>query len=176
MFITSRKIGFSLLGSFLLSGGVWAATSAVEGKVIDQNGKPLNGAEIRFEESKGGNGLSKVVKTDASGHYINGALTAGKIYRVSLVLNGTVKGAVNNVQPKIGDSTKLNFDLRKSSGSQTAATKTGRHKVWVASETGSHLGGRWVEVDDEHPSAIAGTENVRKAGNDAVRGLQMGGR
>ena len=173
MFITSRSIGFGLLGSILMAATSWAAPGAVEGNVLDAKGKPISGAEIRIEPVKEQSGLKKTVQTDTKGHYAFGGLNAGAIYRVSLVLDGTVKGAVNNVQPKIGNPTKLNFDLRKGVGS---ASKPGKHLVWMPSDTGSHLGGRWVEEDNQNPTAEPGVDNVRKAGNDAIRNAQMGGR
>jgi hypothetical protein len=174
MFNSFRKIGVSLLGLFLLSSTSWAAPAAVEGKVLDAKGQPLAGAEIRVENPKGGAAV-RVLKTDAKGMYMAGGLVAGNVYRINLVINGQVKASINNVKTKIGDPIALNFDLRKAPGS-TAAAKPHKHKVFVPSETGSNLGGRWVEVDDENPQVAPGAENVRKAGNDAVRSMQMGSR
>jgi hypothetical protein len=175
MLITSRNFLLGLLGSIALGGTSWAAPGVVQGDVLDVKGKPYAGAEIRFDDAKNPASANKSVKTDAKGHYSFNGLVAGKIYRVSLVQGGSVKAAINNVQPKIGDPTVLNFNMKDKSIAQTAS-KPGKHKVWMPSETGSHLGGRWVDVDDESPQNMPGVDNVKKGGNDTVRNLQMGGR
>jgi hypothetical protein len=91
-----------------------------------------------------------------------------------------VKASITNVQTKVGDATQLNFDLRKTSGAKTVgATGKKKHKVWIAAETGSNIGGRWVEVEDgqDRPnSTTVGADPVGKAGNTAIRGFQMGSR
>jgi hypothetical protein len=99
------------------------------------------------------------VKTDASGHYISDALPAGT-YRVTLIVNGAVKASVNNTKTKLGAPTELNFDLKPGSTSQASGSvKKGKHMVWIPPKTGTHLGGRWVEVDD-NGSAAPGSQNV----------------
>jgi hypothetical protein len=176
MSITSRTLGSVLFGLVLLSGSAWAATSTIQGIVTDQNGKVLPAAEIRIE-AKNDSSWSKVVKTDATGHYTYGGVTVGATYQVSLLVKGTAKASITNVQIRPGNSTQLNFNLQKNSGAQTAANapvKKKTHKVWVDAETGSHMGGHWVEVDDA--VGTAGLSKVKKAGNDSVRGMQMGSR
>jgi len=44
----------------------------------------------------------------------------------------------------------------------------------VPAETGSNLSGRWVEVDDnsDNSAALAGANDVKKAGNATVRAVQ----
>jgi len=44
--------------------------------------------------------------------------------------------------------------------------------VWVPSNTGSHIGGRWVEVDD-NGSADSGALNVKKGSAEALQQEQM---
>ena len=58
-----------------------------------------------------------------------------------------------NTKTTAGRPTQLNFDLKPSSASQaSAATKKGKHMVWMPPATGSHTGGRWVEVDENGSS------------------------
>jgi hypothetical protein len=161
----SRKFGFVFL--VLLSGSAWAAPSALEGTVRDPGGRAISGANVRIEAS-GGSNWNKVVKTDANGHYVYNGLDVG-VYRVSLLVNGSVKASINNLQTKPGKPTKLNFDLTTSPAASAQAKKKPTHMVWMPEETGSHLGGRWVE--DGTPD-IAGTDNVQKAGNGLLRRIQ----
>jgi hypothetical protein len=105
--------------------------------------------------------LLKIVKTDANGHYVSDGLPAG-VYRVTLVVNGAVKSSISNTKTKADRPTQLNFDLKPTSTSQASGSaKKGKHMVWVPASTGTHTGGRWVEVDDTG-SSTAGTLNVQK--------------
>jgi hypothetical protein len=53
---------------------------------------------------------------------------------------------------------------------QTGTTNqaTGKHMVWVPAETGSHLGGHWVEVD-QTGTPPAGASNVQKANAEELQ-------
>jgi hypothetical protein len=81
-----------------------------------------------------------------------------------LLVNGAVKASIMNTQTKANQPTLLNFDLKPTS--QAANTAKGRkHMVWVPNRTGSHIGGNWVEVDDEgnpHFDSNVQTYNVRR--------------
>jgi hypothetical protein len=65
-------------------------------------------------------------------------------------VSGVVKASIMNTQTKANQPTQLNFDLRPLPAAQVnAAEKKGKHMVWMPGRTGTHLGGNWVEVDDE---------------------------
>jgi hypothetical protein len=158
MFIKSLQIAF--IGLIVFTASAWAGNSVIQGIVKDPKGQPVKGADIRIE-AKDGSKLFKTVKTDASGHYLSDALPAGT-YRVTLIVNGAVKASVNNTKTKLGAPTELNFDLKPGSTSQASGSvKKGKHMVWIPPKTGTHLGGRWVEVDDAG-SAEQGSQNVKK--------------
>ena len=53
-----------------------------------------------------------------------------------------------------------------------AGVSSGKHKVWVPSDTGSHLGGRWVEVG-ETGSVDTGASNVQRANAEELRRQQL---
>jgi len=114
MFNKSFRIG--LIGLTLLTASAWAASSVLQGVVKDTNGLPIQGADIRIEAKSGGK-LLQTVKTDSNGRYVAGGLPAGD-YRVTLVVNGAVKTAINNTTIEAGELTRLNFDLAKTSASQ----------------------------------------------------------
>ena len=164
--------GSILLGLVLLAGNSWAATSAIEGIVKDPRGQVISGADVRIEVG-GGTSWSKVVKTDANGHYIYNGLDVG-IYRITLAVNGSVRASIDNVKTKLGNSTKLNFDLKASTSSQTSApaTKKVKHMVWMPAETGTHLGGKWVEVNDNGTVDTAGADNVDKVSGETLLRVQ----
>jgi 5-hydroxyisourate hydrolase-like protein (transthyretin family) len=169
MFIKSLQMGF--IGLVLCVATAWAATSVLQGTVKDPKGHPIKGADVRIE-TKDGSKLIKTAKTDANGRYVSDGLPAG-VYRVTLVVNGTVKTSINNTKTKADGPTQLNFDLKPTPSSQTtAATKSGKHKVWVPASTGTHTGGRWVEVPDTG-SDEAGALNVKRGSAEALRQQQL---
>jgi hypothetical protein len=157
-----------LAGALLFTGNLFAAGSAVEGLVKDANGRPIAGAEVQIEARN--RPWTALVKSDARGHYSYDGLSAGVTYRVTLSVNGAVKASINNVLAKSG-STELNFAL-KTVSKDRMVTKNGKHYVYIPAETGSHLGGRWVEVDENGNADSVGVNNVERAGSEALRRMQ----
>jgi Carboxypeptidase regulatory-like domain len=168
MFIRLLRLGF--IGMVLLAASAWAAPSVLQGVVKDPNGRPVKGADIRIE-AKDGSKLFKTVKTDVNGRYVSDALPAGA-YRVTLILNGAVKASIDGAKTKSGQPTQLNFDLKSAAASQASGSvKKTKHKVWVTAGTGTHLGGRWVEEDD-NSTALTSTDKVDKVDPFALKKLQ----
>src|SRR5207248_6837418 len=154
MFLKSYSISF--VGLFLLAFSASAGTSAFDGVVKDPAGHPVNGTDVRIEATNGSN-FSRIVKTDATGRYTSDGLPVG-IYKVSVVVNGTVKASILNASTQSGKQTQLNFEL-------TPKTGTGKtHRVWIAADTGTRIGGgQWVDVDDNgNPVNNNGVSSVEK--------------
>ena len=116
-----------------------AIPSALEGTVRDGNWHPIQNAVVRIE-AKQKDKFPSTTKTDAKGHYLFDNLDAGT-YRVTLVVEGRVKAAINNATTKSGEMRRLNFDLTGRLGARAT------HLVYLPVEKGSHLGGHWVSVD-----------------------------
>src|SRR6266481_2655784 len=154
MFLKAYSISF--VGLFLVTFSAWAGTSAFEGFVKDPVGHPIKGAAVRIEATNGSN-FSRIVKTDATGHYTSDGLPVG-IYKVTVVVNGAVKASILNASAQSGKHTQLNFELTP----KTKFVKT--HKVWIAADTGTHIGGgQWVDVDDNgNPVNNNGVSSVEK--------------
>jgi hypothetical protein len=164
MFIKSLHIG--LIGFLLCAANAWAGPASIQGIVKDAQGKPIKGADVRVE-SRDGKQVFNTVKTDTKGRYISQGLQPG-VYRVSLVVNGAVKAAIGNTKTKADQATQLNFDLKPvAAGQASTEQKKGKHMVWVPANTGSHMGGRWVEVPDG--ASEPGTLNVKKVSAEELR-------
>jgi serine/threonine protein kinase len=136
--------------------------ASIQGFVKDAKGEPIKGTDVRIE-SRDGKQVFSTVKTDSKGRYISQGLQPG-VYRVTLLVNGAVKASIMNTQTKANQPTQLNFDLKQTSQASNI-TKGGKHMVWVPNRTGSHIGGNWVEVDDEgnpHFDSNIQTYNVRR--------------
>ncbi len=169
MFTKSLKIGF--VGLVLSVATAWAGPSVIQGLVKDAKGQAIKGADVQIA-SKDGKQQFNTVKTDAKGRYISQGLPAG-VYRVTLVVNGAVKASITNTQTRPNQPTQLNFDLKPVSASKASTVaKKGKHMVWVPSSTGSHIGGRWVEVD-ENDTADSGALNVKKGSAEDLHRAQM---
>jgi hypothetical protein len=91
--------------------------------------------------------LFSTATTDPKGRYISQGLQPG-VYRITLLVNGAVKASILNTWTKVDQPTQLNFDFKRTSPAANIA-KGGKHMVWVPARTGSHIGGNWIEVDDE---------------------------
>ena len=169
MFPNSLRIG--LIGFVLCAATAWAGPSAIRGVVKDAKGQAIKGADVRIE-SRDGKKVFKTVKTDGSGRYVSDGLAPG-VYRVSLIVNGAVKASIMNTQTHPDQPTQLNFDLKPVSASQASTVaKKKKHMVWVPASTGSHIGGRWVEVD-ENDTADTGALNVKKGSAEDLHRAQM---
>ncbi len=170
MFTKSLYIGF--VGFVLSVATAWAGGSAIQGVVKDAKGQAIKGADVRIE-SKDSKQQFNTVKTDAKGRYISEGLPPG-VYRVTLAVNGAVKASITNTKTKADQTTQLNFDLKPVPVAQAnAGQKKGKHMVWVPASTGSHIGGRWVEVPDgaTEPGALnvqrANAEQLQRAAQSA---------
>src|SRR5437870_2310069 len=169
MFLKSLQIGF--VGLVLCVATAWAGPSSIQGVVKDAKGQAIKGADVRVE-SRDGKQLFNTAKTDAKGRYISQGLAPG-VYRVSLLVNGAIKGSISNTKTRSDQATQLNFDLRPVPAAQVAAAeKKGKHMVWMPASTGSHIGGSWVEVGD-NGSADTGALNVKTGNAEALHRQQM---
>lgn len=156
----------SLVGVILVTFSVFAGTSVLEGFVKDATGRPIKGANVRLEARN----FSKILKTDANGHYVIGGLTAGT-YKVMLVINGQVKALILDVKTQLDKPTQLNFDLSR----KTVSAKKRTRMVWIPSDINTRIrGGRWVEVDDNGIIVDnAGVNNVEKVSRPSVYGKDI---
>lgn len=172
--MTIKLFQLSLVTLLISAVAAWAGASGparIQGVVQDSKGKPVAGAEVHIQ-AKDGSGLQKIIRTDASGNYGVSNLPVTD-YEVVLFVNGQIKASLTN-QHVFGDKpTKLDFKLTGQSAANSQ--KKHAHMVYQPAETGSNLGGHWVEVDDASGAGAAETNNVRHLSGAAVRQLQNHG-
>ena len=161
-----KSLILSLVGVLLVPFSLYAGTSILEGVVKDPAGRPVKGADVRIEAKNS----SKVVKTDANGHYVCDGLGV-TTYKVTLAINGQVKASILNARTQVGKATQLNFNLT----GQAASAKKHTHMVYVAPSIDTRIGsGRWVEVDDNGNIVNnAGASNITKVTGTAVQSMQI---
>jgi tetratricopeptide (TPR) repeat protein len=112
--------------SLLFAGALMAQTSQIEGVVKGPDGQPLKDAQIKIERKdiKG----SYKVKTRKKGDYLHAGLPLGT-YRVSVEVDGKEADFVDNVRTRLGEPTKIDFDLAARAQQQQAmqqAAQTGQ--------------------------------------------------
>src|SRR5437870_11402866 len=171
MFTNSLRTAFA--GLMICAVAAWASPtgpSTLQGDVKDSKMQPVAGAEVHIQ-AKDGSGFQKIVRTDSNGHYAVSKLP-NTDYEVILFVNGSIKATINNTKTFAGKPTKLDFKLTGQYASNKVKKHT--HMVYVPAETGSNLSGRWVEVDDnsDTSAALAGANDVKKAGNATIRAVQ----
>jgi Carboxypeptidase regulatory-like domain len=116
---------------------------SVQVDVKGLDAKPVNGAEVRIETAKAG-ALS--VKTDQKGRYVFKDLAVG-LYRVTALVN-KVPTSPANVTALSEGPVRVEFNLQA-----IAAGKKPKQWAWIVAE-GSHIGGRWVEVDERTAAGL----------------------
>lgn len=168
MSTSPRIISALLISSALVCSSLNAGT--VQGIVKGQDGKAISGAEVHVSPDKTQSALQKV-KTDKSGGYVFKNLPDGKRYTITAWVN-RVPTAIGNVMPRAEGAIRIDFDI-KSGAVATKAAKKAKHWVYVPATTGSHLGGRWVEVDEQGNSAATGLP-VQTASGEQLKKMYRG--
>jgi hypothetical protein len=158
-----KSIILSFIYLLLVTLSGFAGEAVLEGHVKDPSGRPIKGAAVRIEAKN----FSKILKTDATGHYVADGLAVGT-YKVSLVVNGQVKASILDAKTQLDKPTQLNFDLT----GKTAKKRT--HMVWIPPDINTRIGGgRWVNVDDNgNVVDNTGFNNVETVRGPAVRAME----
>ncbi len=96
------------LGVLFISSPMFSQTGALAGKIIGEDGNPLQGALVKIERTdiKG----NYKVKSNKKGEYFHAGLPMGQ-YKVTLSVNEQDVDSVNGVRVGLGDPTAVNFDL-----------------------------------------------------------------
>jgi hypothetical protein len=162
-----KTVVFCLL-LWVSSGLAWAG-GALQGTVRDSSGHPIKGAEIRLQPRNGN--FAKAIKADTQGHYFSDGLAVGTDYRVTLIVNGSVKASILNVRPGAEKPAELNFDLLSANRSSR------KHMVWIPNQpSGTHIGaGHWAEVDENGRVINRNDIDVVVMGREYARQLEMSG-
>lgn len=125
-----RSSIFWALAFGLLATSAFAQTGSVRGKVVDENGKGMQGAMI-YIERVGVRGNYKV-KSNKRGNYFHAGLPLGQ-YQIRLEVDGNVVDSVSGYRVQLGEGEPLNFDLGAiKQRSQAAQSSSGPTKEQLA--------------------------------------------
>ena len=112
--MVTKLLQIGAIGLMLCAENAWAGPASIQGTVTDAKGQPIKGSDVLIE-SVDGKQLFKTVKTDARGRYVSQGLQL-RVYRVTLLVNGTVKACITNIKTRQDQATELNFDLKLAGG------------------------------------------------------------
>ena len=158
-----KTAALSVAALLIFSSAALAQVSSIEGDVKGEDGTPFKGALVKIERKdiKG----HYQVKSDKKGHYFHTGLPLGT-YKLVLEVEGKDVDMVDNVRTKLGDSTVIDFDLRKNKEKQQSLAK--------AAESGTLSKEQEREMSAEQKAALEKATKERsqalaknKALNDA---------
>src|SRR5215831_11975107 len=86
--------------ALVFSSFAWAQTTAIQGDVKGEDGKPLPNAQVKIVRTDVK--ANYKVKTDKKGHYYYGGLAIGT-YTITLEVEGKDVDAVQGVHTSLGD-------------------------------------------------------------------------
>jgi Carboxypeptidase regulatory-like domain len=148
MFTRSMVIGLLCLGL----GSIASARAdglAIKGQVKGTDGKPLAGAQVRVQRADG-KGQVLTTATDSKGEYAIRNLDLAP-YAITTVINKKPV-QVASIRTRQNAWVRADFDLSATaSASSGKAAPKRKRMVWVAGETGTHIGaGHWETVEDSN--------------------------
>jgi len=96
---------------FLFAGAAFGQMGAIQGKVVGEDGKPVQNAVVKIfrNDIKG----KYQTKTNRRGEYFHAGLPAGRAtnYTVTLEIGGQDVDTIQNIVVPLGDPAPVNFDL-----------------------------------------------------------------
>ncbi|MDQ6809157.1 MAG: carboxypeptidase-like regulatory domain-containing protein [Verrucomicrobiota bacterium] len=157
----------ALTSALVATSGV--AQSTVQGDVKGVDGRTAQHARVRLEPVKKG-GKAIEVTADGRGRFVANNIADGA-YNVTATVAGGVQSPTQMIQARSGHPVMMTFDLRPTGKAAATGGKKKKKFVWMPSETGSHLGGHYVEVD-ESAGIEPNAQNLHKANSNALRQFQ----
>jgi hypothetical protein len=134
-----------------------AQNASIRGLVKDMDGKPFVGAQVKIERTDAKTRASNT-NADAKGNYAMNGLPVGT-FKVTAYGKTNAK-EIGGIKTKNGSSVTVDLNLSTKSNS-----KLETHYVWVKSEIGSMIGGRW----EEDTRAGPGMNQIEKVDREGAR-------
>jgi hypothetical protein len=151
------RVGSILLVFGLIVASASAQNSSIRGLVKGVDGRPLVGAQVKVERTDA-KARAVTTNTDARGNYAVNGLAVGT-FKV-IAYGETNAKEIGGIKAKDGSSATVDLNLSTKSNN-----KLEKHYVWVKSEIGSMIGGRWEEDNQANGPGMNSTEKVGRAGS-----------
>jgi tetratricopeptide (TPR) repeat protein len=168
MLATLRRLAVAAPLTVLFSVACWGQTTAFEGDVKGEDGKPLVKVTVHLDR-KDIKGNYKV-NTDKKGHYYYGGLPIGT-YKIWVEVDGKERDSVDNVRSGLGDAKVISFDLKAATTSnadrQAALQKAAENGGELTAEQTRGMSAEQKAALEKKMKDAAATMPKNKALNDA---------
>jgi len=174
MLRTVIKTAWLAAAGLVVAGLCYGQTGAFSGKVTGEDGKPIQGAQVKIErkDMKG----NYNVKTNKKGEYFYMGIPAGQAprYKITVEVNGQVVDTIDNVRCQMGDPTENNFDLREQAAKRAAlqkAAETGQVQD-IARDMSPEQKAQMEKALKERAAQMAKNKALNDAFNTGMAALQ----
>lgn len=152
--------------TFFLLGAAFGQKAAIEANVTGVDGRPARTAEVRIERQDK-KMAPVIVKTNWRGHLSATNLEVGTYKLTATVAGGVQSSQVvkTRAQPQ---PLLVTFDLQKVPAMKSKGKK---RMVYMPAQTGSRVGGGWVEVSDDGSPASSNGQNVDTMSGSSLQRL-----
>jgi tetratricopeptide (TPR) repeat protein len=171
---SNRGLVFVLSALLLMCTGIASAQlSRIQGKVIGEDGKPMQGAVIKIDRTdmKGNYQL----KTNKKGEYLHAGIPFGGTYDVSVVVDGQVRDKVGGVRTSFGGEQTVDFNLKEIADRMKAAqeaTQTGQITEEQARGMTKEQRAAMEKAMEERKKQMAKNAELNNAFNAAMEALE----
>ncbi|MDZ7638421.1 MAG: tetratricopeptide repeat protein [Bryobacterales bacterium] len=170
----NRSLVLALAAMMLLFTGVASAQlSRVRGKVVGEDGKPLQNAVVKIERTdmKG----NYDVKTNKKGEYLHAGIPFGGTYNVTLTVEGQERDKVSGVRTKFGGEEEINFNLKEIADKMKAAQAAAQSGQMTEEQTRGMTKEQKAAMEkamEERKKQMAKNKELNDAFNGAMEALQ----
>jgi len=166
-----KRAALLTVACFVFAAISLAQTGAFSGKVIGEDGKPLQNAMIKIERKDIRGNYQ--VKTNKKGEYFHAGLPLGT-YKISVEVNGAIKDSMDNVRTSLGDPKEVNFDLAAIAQKQAALQKAAESGTLTAEqsrEMSAEQKAAFEKANKERQQQLAKNKALSDAFNNAMNAL-----
>jgi tetratricopeptide (TPR) repeat protein len=170
----NRGLVFALTALMLLFTGVASAQlSRVRGKVVGEDGNPLQNAIIKIERTDMKGNYN--VKTNKKGEYLHAGIPFGGTYNVSLEVGGQERDRVSGVRTKFGGEEEINFNLKEIADKMKAAQAAAAQGTLTDEQTRGMTKEQKAAMDkamEERKKQMAKNKELNDSFNAGMEALQ----
>lgn len=107
----NRGLAFALMALLMCTGIASAQLSRIQGKVIGEDGQPLQGAVIKIVRTDMRGNYS--LKTNKKGEYLHAGIPYGGTFDVSVEVDGQMRDKMSGVRTSAGGEQTVDFNLKE---------------------------------------------------------------
>ncbi len=167
-----KRVAWAFGTLMVLAGVSLAQTTAINGEVKGEDGKPLKDALIKIERTDIRGNYK--VKTGKKGDFYYGGLPLGT-YNVTCEVNGQDVDKANGIRTTLGDPKTVNFDLQQIKQRREAMQKaadTGQLSKEQEKSMSSEERAAFEKANKERQAAMAKNKALNDAFNGGMQALQ----